>query len=607
QTDWPKFRGVNGDGVAVAQDLSPQWGEDGPPELWRMDFGSGFSTVASVGDRLYTMGAPAEEELLFSLDVKTGKTVWQASLGARFDDKFGDGPRSTPTIEGDMVFAVSSRMHLGAFSANDGEMIWQKDLIEEFGLRQPRYGFSSSVLVIDDQVILQVGAGEGKSVAAFDRESGEMLIFNRPRMMSAISLDGELLWTHEAGADVISMAEFVPPDKVLTSSALMGQGGVMLKVSKTEDGFTAEKAWVNRRFRNHFNNSVHVDGDIYGFDNSTLRCLDAATGDIAWSKRGFGKGSLIACRDLLFVLGDQGALALVAADGEAYRELGRVQAMEGRCWTSPTLASGRLFVRNLEEIVAYDVSAPVAEGVATAAAEAAPAKPVAGDAAALQLEDVLQRYAEARGGLERWREVETLEMEGIFTAFSESGPFTIQRRRDHLWRFEYSLSGQPDARGRDSEDLWWRYHRFRIPEAARVELEGYHWQMKRDSQFEPALLGIADKDIEVKLLGPGTVDAQATVDLELTFPEGAVEFWRLHAETFLEVAVDSIITDMNQAREPMELRVFYSDFREVDGLVLPFKRSLEFGARLEVIDVTSAKVNPELGPEVFEVVGGGKD
>lgn len=635
QTDWAKFRGARGDGVAPPQGVAKAWGAGGLPELWRREFGPGFSTVASVGDRLYTMGAPGEVEEAFCLDARTGETVWRVPLGPRFADKFGDGPRATPTVDEDLVFAVSSTMRLAAIGVEDGEVRWQKDLLTEFSMRQPRYGFSASVLVVGDRAILEVGAGEGKAVMAFSRTTGDVvwtaldrgpskgtpllaeiggvpqLIFNRPRQIAALSLDGDVLWTHEAAPDVIAMAHFVPPDVVLTSSAYMGKGTVALRITRDGDTFTAERTWLNRRFRNHFNNSVLVNGHLFGFDNSTLRCISATTGELAWSKRGFGKGSLIACEDVLYVLGDQGVLALVAADPADYRELGRVQAMqddEGRCWTSPTLASGRLFVRNLKEIVAYDVRAAAS---AVAVAEAGPAatreRPVESTRPDFELADVLQRYTAARGGLERWREVTTLAMRGTFTAFSESGPFTLLRRRDHLYRFEYTMGGKMDARARDQEGLWWRYHRFRITEGARVELEPYHRQMKRESMFEPALLDAEAKGITVVLLGPGRVDAQPTIDLELTFPDGSKEQWRLHAETFLEVAVDSIIVDMNQAREPMEKRVFYSDFRTVDGLVLPFRLALEFGARLEEIEVSEATVGPELDAAAFALpAGGGK-
>ena len=619
--------------MAAPQQILQAWGPEGPPELWRREFGTGFSTVASVGDRLYTMGAPAELEEAFCLDARTGETIWRVPLGPRFADQFGDGPRATPTVDGDTVFAVSSTMQLAAITATDGEVRWQKDLLTEFALEQPRFGFSASVVVVGDRAVLEVGAGEGKAVIAFARATGDIvwtaldgkpskstpllaeldgvpqLIFNRPSEMAALSLDGEVLWTHEAGRDTIAMAHIVPPDVVLTSSAYMGKGTEAVRVSRTGEEFTTERAWVNRRFRNHFNNSVLVGGHLYGFDNSTLRCLDAVTGELAWSKRGFGKGSLIACSDLLFVLGDQGVLALVAADPERFRELGRVQAMQdgaGRCWTSPTLASGRLFVRNLEEIVAYDVRAAATTVTPTpptaiAMPDGDTTKPTSAANAELQLPEILRRYAEARGGLDRWREVRTLEMQGTFRAFSESGPFTLQRRREDLYRFEYAMGDNMDARGRDREGLWWRYHLFQVTEPARVEAAPYHRQMKRESMFEPALLGAAEKGIQVKRVGRGNVDGQPTIELELTFPDESKETWHLHPETFLAVAIDSTVVDMTQTREPMSMRTFCSDFRTVDGLVLPFRTAMEFGARLEEIEVDRVTVNPELDAAAFDM------
>ncbi|MCR9247449.1 MAG: PQQ-like beta-propeller repeat protein [bacterium] len=627
RTDWPQYRGSHGDGIAAPQPIAKTWGPDGPPELWRRKFGSGFSTVAAVGKRLYTMGAPAELEEAFCLDAHTGETIWRVPLGPRFADQFGDGPRATPTVDGDTVFVVSSTMHLAAIATATGEVRWHKELLKEFGIEQPRFGFSASVLVAGERAVLEVGAGEGKAVVAFARDTGDVvwtaldgspskstpllaeldgvpqLIFNRPAKMAALSLDGDVLWTHEAARDIIAMAHFVPPDLVLTSSAYMGKGTVAVRVKRSGEDFTTERAWVNRRFRNHFNNAVLVNGHLYGFDNSTLRCLNAETGEIAWSQRGFGKGSLIACDNVLFVLGDQGILALVAADPASFREVGRVQAMQdtaGRCWTSPTLAAGRLFVRNLEEIVAYDVGAPAATPVAVTTSEPDTKSPTATDAE-LALPVILERYTAARGGLARWREVSTIAMKGTFRGFSESGPFTLQRRREDLYRFEYTIGGKMDARGRDGEGLWWRYHLFEITEPARVKFAAYHRQMKRESMFEPALLDATKKGIEVALVGRGNVDGQPTIDLDLKFPDGSKETWRLHAETFLEVAIDSTIVDMTQAREPMPRRTFCSDFRTVDGLVLPFRVAMEFGARLEEIAVERATVDPKIDATFFDM------
>jgi outer membrane protein assembly factor BamB len=627
-SDWPKYRGVRGDGVAPPQPLARTWGPDGPPELWRRPFGSGFSTVAAVGDRLYTMGATAEHEEACCLDARTGETLWRTPLGARFAEQFGDGPRATPTIDGDLVFAVSSRMHLGALAARDGAILWQKDLLAEFGIQQPRFGFSPSVVVVGNRAILEIGAGPGKAIAAFDRTTGAVLwtaldgpagastpllveiegvpqlVFNRRPQIAALSLDGEVLWTYEGAPDAIAMASFIAPHFVFTSSAYMGQGGVMLRVTKTADGFAAEKIWLNRRFRNHFNNAVAVGGHLYGFDNSTLRCLDVEKGEITWSERGLGKGSLIACDDVLFVLGDQGTLVLAAADPSTWRELGRVAAMQGRCWTSPTLAAGRLYLRNLEELVAYDVRPPTTGGpIGAAPVRAQPAAPSALPASqpAVEVAGVLERYAQARGGLARWRSVDTLRATGTFSAFSAESAYLMQRRRDNLYRVEFGMIGKRDARGRDADGPWWQYNLFEVTKPARIatEMQAYHAQLERESMFEPALLAPAAKGIAVELIGAGEVDAVPTLDLRLTFPDGQVETWRLHRETCLEVAVDDTVVDMTQSAEPMTRRTFYSDFRTVGGLVLPFRTSMEFGARLEEIVLERVEVGPELDPAAF--------
>ena len=163
------------------------------------------------------------------------------------------------------------------------------------------------------------------------------------------------------------------------------------------------------------------------------------------------------------------------------------------------------------------------------------------------------------------------------------------------------MIGNRDARGRDAEDFWWQYHLFEINEPARIggPMEAYHAQLRRESMFEPALLAAEEKGIKVEWIGSGEVDARPTIDLRLTFPDETVETWKLDPNTYLEVAVDSRCVDMTQAAEPMDRRTFYSDFRTVDGLVLPFQVAMEFGARLEEIQVTGAKVDPEISADAF--------
>lgn len=175
----------------------------------------------------------------------------------------------------------------------------------------------------------------------------------------SVSTTGEVLWQHPTSAlAVITSPIFFPPDRIFVASADDGMGGSMLRILQGDQGFSVEELWNERLMRNHFNTSVLVDGYLYGFDNGTFRCLDAETGERRWSKRGFGKGSLLAADDLLYVLSDSGVLALVEATPEAFVELGRVTAMKGRAWSSPSLANGRLYVRDFDEIVGYDVRQP---------------------------------------------------------------------------------------------------------------------------------------------------------------------------------------------------------------------------------------------------------
>ena len=184
-------------------------------------------------------------------------------------------------------------------------------------------------------------------------------VFSRGAEIISLSTDGNVLWRRPAERrGAIPMPLFLPPDRIFTSTVDDGFGGQMLRIVKDENGFRAEEDWSVRLMRNHMSTSVLVGEHLYGFDKATLKCLDSATGELAWARRGFGQGSVVAAGDRLFVLGDDGTLALVKADPESYQELGRIDAMEGRAWTAPTIAGGRIFVRDADEIAAFDISEP---------------------------------------------------------------------------------------------------------------------------------------------------------------------------------------------------------------------------------------------------------
>ena len=278
-----------------------------------------------------------------------------------------------------MIYTASSAGRIVALSAADGSEVWSHD----FPGAAPRFGYSVSPLVDGELLLMESGGSEeDPGILAFDKTTGELkwsalkgpagysspivaeiggvrqYIFYRRVGNEVVSLStsGEVLWQHPTTAlAVITTPIFYPPDRVFVASADDAMGGAMLRVSKGEDGFSVEELWSDRLMRNHFNTSVLVDGHLYGFDNGTFRCLDAETGERKWSKRGFGKGSLLAAGNLLYVLSDGGVLALVQATPEGFVELGRVNAMSGRAWSSPSLSAGRLYVRDFDEIVGYDV------------------------------------------------------------------------------------------------------------------------------------------------------------------------------------------------------------------------------------------------------------
>ena len=212
---------------------------------------------------------------------------------------------------------------------------------------------------------------------------------------------------------------------------------------------------------------------------------------------------------------------------------------------------------------------------------------------------VVESYLEARGGADRWRELRSLELTGTYAAFSFYEPFRLVRKHGDRYRLDYVVLGSPAARARDAQGPWGQHPLLR-PQAARITEEPYRSQLERESLFGLPLLDHESRGIVVELLGGGEVEGQPTVDLKLIFADGKEEIWHLDAESWLEVAVDAQIFDHTQGTDPMRRRTFYDDFREVEGLVLPFQVDHEFGARLEAMTVESVRLDAEIADEEFE-------
>ena len=215
------------------------------------------------------------------------------------------------------------------------------------------------------------------------------------------------------------------------------------------------------------------------------------------------------------------------------------------------------------------------------------------------IDEIVSRYVTARGGAERWAEIETLRMRGSYSSFSFRHDFSLIRRRGDLYRLDFTLLDAPAVRARDSDGVW-ALHKLLNPQPAHITEGPYPPQMERESLFEPLLFDHAAKGVEVESAGLGDVDGIATVNLEVTLPDGRQETWMLDAETYLEVAVDSEIFDFTQSGEALTQRMFFDDFREVDGIVLPHQIDIEANHRLESMTVREVEVNLEIAIESFK-------
>ncbi len=413
--DWPQYMGPDRDGVSAEDGLLAAWPEGGPSELWRKPLGPAFSGMAVAGGRLYSADSDGELDYAVCLDAASGEEIWRTAVGPVWVNDFGNGPRSTPTVAGGAVYVVSGQGHLTALAAEDGRLRWSSDLKERFGLEQLNFGFSTAPIVEGDLLLAEVG-GEDSSMVAFDRATGEerwraatglaaysspirltfggvdQLVYVNQGGVVSVTPGGKVVWSHPfaPGSSVKpALPVFVPPDLLMVSASYdigalalrmtalprasgavlpRASGAVLPRASgATGQGVGVEEVWQSRVMRNHFNSSVPLEGHVYGFDNATFKCVEAATGEQKWAKRGrMGKGSLIYADGHLLVLTETGRLLLVEATPEAYVEKAAVQVLEGRCWTAPALSGGRLFLRNREQMLALDLRAgPTSSEVAT--------------------------------------------------------------------------------------------------------------------------------------------------------------------------------------------------------------------------------------------------
>lgn len=393
QGDWPQFLGPHRNGISAETGLIEKWPDGGPKEIWRAPGGVGMSGLALRDGRLVTMVQRAAKQWLAAYDARTGKLLWQVELAPEYRNAMGDGPRATPTIAGDRVFAFTGEGILAAVSFADGKLLWSHDLLAELEAEEADYGMACSPLVVGELVIVTVGAPRG-TIAAFETHSGKLVWqagedpagYSSPAILkvggreqlvattgaSVLGLaapSGAILWRYPFATNFnCNIATPIAVDDRVFISAGEDHGSLLLALKPAGRRFEADEVWsslgTKSVLRNEWQTSILLDGYLYGMDNvggagpiTHLTCIKADTGERAWQKARFGKSNLIAAEGKLFVSTMKGELVVLQATPKQYEEIGR-KVVIGVTRQAPALAGGLLYLRDDAEIVCLDVRRP---------------------------------------------------------------------------------------------------------------------------------------------------------------------------------------------------------------------------------------------------------
>jgi outer membrane protein assembly factor BamB len=380
--DWPQWRGPNRDGISAEKGLLKTWPQGGPPLAWRVTgAGEGYSSFATSQGRLYTLGARGDTEYVVAFDAASGKRLWETAHGRRFSNDRGDGPRGTPTVEGDRVYAFGASGDLSVIDAATGAKQWSVNVLQKFRGSNITWGLSESPLVLSDRILVQAGGpivavkktdgseiwrsdtdGAGYSSAVLHKAGtvSQAIFFTNNRVVGVDVNSGRQLWSYAQVANRTAniATPIVRGNRVFVSSDY-GTGSALLELTPSGAEVRAREVYFTRQMKNHHATSVLVGDHLYGFDSAILTALKFDTGEVAWQNRSVGKGSLVYADERLYLYSEGGVVGLAEASPAGYREHGRFEIRTGRLptWSHPVVSGGKLFLRDQDTVYAYDVRA----------------------------------------------------------------------------------------------------------------------------------------------------------------------------------------------------------------------------------------------------------
>lgn len=359
---WPQYRGANRDGISTEK---LAFSAEAPTQVWKASIGIGFTSIAISDGLVYSSGNTDAKDTLHCLDAKTGKSVWTYTYAQVLEPNlYEGGPNATPTVAGKNVYILAKDGFTACLDAKTGKEVWKKNLASEVGAAKPSWGFSGSPTVLGRALFLNIGshgtaveaatgkvvwksggeaAGYASVIPMGGAKDASLLVFTKDALAGVDAASGRKLWSFPWTTDhgVNSADPIMQGGQVFLSTGY-NFGCGLVDIS----GGQPKEVWKNKNMRNHFNACVLIDGHLYGFDDSNLKCIDWKTGAVKWDKGGLGKGSLAAVNGKLVILSERGELVIADASPAAFTEISRTQALSGKCWSSPAIADGRIYCRN---------------------------------------------------------------------------------------------------------------------------------------------------------------------------------------------------------------------------------------------------------------------
>ncbi len=381
---WTGFRGPLRDGVYREQPILTAWPAAGLEPVWKQPIGGGYASFSIARGYAFTIEQRRAQEVVTAYDVETGREVWAHGWDAGFKEWMGgDGPRATPSWFDGYVYALGAEGELRCLDDRTGRLVWRVNILDHNAASNLPWGMAASPLIVDDLVIVLPGGPADRSVVAYDRRTGDrrwtslndkpaysaptlatiagrrqILILAATRLVAVTPESGEILWAYPWPTmnDINASQPVIlePGNRVLISSGY-GHGAALLEVTSEGGHFGTRLLWENTRLKNRFSSSVEHDGFLYGLDENILTCLDARTGETKWKAGRYGHGQFVLASGHLVLLTEEGELALVRATPQRHDEVARFPVLEGKTWNHPAIDDGRLLVRNLAEMAAFDL------------------------------------------------------------------------------------------------------------------------------------------------------------------------------------------------------------------------------------------------------------